>query len=511
MITLEGRTILIAFGAGLLATLGFIIWALLATPAGFPVDDAWIHQVFARNLAFNQEFSYNLGEPVAGSTAPLWTLLLVPGYFFRNFYIIWAFIAGWVLLALSGLEVYRLYLQMFGTEREKAALVALLFALLDWRLVWASASGMETLLFIYLSLLVVRVYLEKTEEATTRSYARLGLVGGALTLVRPEGMVLLGLVGLDIGRRALANRNSASADKPAPVVKLVKRGMALVFGFGALMLPYALLNYSMSGSILPNTFSAKTAAYAADHSPAKALAYLGEALLELLLRVPALALFPGLIICLGLAATRRINFNWLPLVWVVALVGLYAWRLPVTYHHARYLMPLVPFILLYGVRGSEELLGWLRKIRLPVVARFAPALAFLVLAFGYITGAGAYRFDVKFINDEQVKVGQWLRDNTPEDTIVASHDIGAIGFFSERKLVDTAGLVSPKYVPLVRDQPAILQKLREDRVSYFALLPTWYPALNEQLGREGRKVFQPQETYLEQYGEKNMAVFRLKD
>src|SRR5213593_2217348 len=48
----------------------------IAGAAGFPLDDSWIHLHFARNLAEGAGFSYNPGAPVAGSTAPLWTLLL---------------------------------------------------------------------------------------------------------------------------------------------------------------------------------------------------------------------------------------------------------------------------------------------------------------------------------------------------------------------------------------------------------------------------------------------------
>ncbi|HSE93995.1 MAG TPA: hypothetical protein VLF19_11870, partial [Methylomirabilota bacterium] len=48
----------------------------IAGAAGFPLDDSWIHLHFARNLAEGAGFSYNPGVPVAGSTAPLWTVLL---------------------------------------------------------------------------------------------------------------------------------------------------------------------------------------------------------------------------------------------------------------------------------------------------------------------------------------------------------------------------------------------------------------------------------------------------
>ena len=47
---------------------------------GFPLDDAWIHQTYARNLARYGRLEFTPGVSSAGSTAPLWTLLLALGY-----------------------------------------------------------------------------------------------------------------------------------------------------------------------------------------------------------------------------------------------------------------------------------------------------------------------------------------------------------------------------------------------------------------------------------------------
>ena len=72
----------------------------------FPLDDSWIHLVFARSLAHGEGLAFNPGELVAGTTAPLWTALLgllaaLPGSIF-----LWAKLAGIAAQAGSVLLVY---------------------------------------------------------------------------------------------------------------------------------------------------------------------------------------------------------------------------------------------------------------------------------------------------------------------------------------------------------------------------------------------------------------------
>jgi len=493
----------------------YLIWAAANTAPGFPLDDGWIHQVFARNLAQRGEFSYNPGQIVAGSTSPLWTFMLVPGYLFGGeSYKWWAYLLGLLFLVLTAGEVARLYRLLFPLNQPEgkwpAYLIAALFTLFEWHLVWAGASGMETLLFTFGTLLLVRYYLETAQKETTSEkvlipYGLLGLVGGLLTLVRPEGMVLLGLVGLDIGWRKFSKANRRNW------LWLGQRWLAIALVWLVPLVPYLIFNYSASGSPLPTTFYAKASGYANDHSLGAMLDYLGKALVEIIGRSPLLFLLPGLVFALYLCLKpgQRLG-DWRPLVWPPLLLVLYAIQLPVTYQHGRYLMPLIPFLALYGVFGTAKLIEWLQQQKLQMVARLVPFVLALPVLIAWLNNAQAYQFDVKLINDEQVRIGLWLRDNTPPSASVASHDIGAIGYFSQRHLVDTAGLVSPEFIPIVGNEPAILERLRTEGVTYLALFPDWYAYLNQLLTDEGRKVFQPAETYLAPLGKENMAVFKLK-
>ena len=63
------------------AALVFLLDAAPGTRAaldGLPLDDAWIHLVYARSLAAFEGFAYNPGALETGFASPLWVVLLAP-------------------------------------------------------------------------------------------------------------------------------------------------------------------------------------------------------------------------------------------------------------------------------------------------------------------------------------------------------------------------------------------------------------------------------------------------
>ncbi len=113
---------------------------------GFPLDDAWIHQTYARNLGLHGEFAFVPGQPSAGSTSLLWTGLLAIGYVLRIEPRVWAYTLGALLLALNAWLVYKLVLRWWPGATA-AALLGGLLVTVEWHLVWSAGSGMETLLY----------------------------------------------------------------------------------------------------------------------------------------------------------------------------------------------------------------------------------------------------------------------------------------------------------------------------------------------------------------------------
>ncbi len=125
------------------------------------------------------------------------------------------------------------------------------------------------------------------------------------------------------------------------------------------------------------------------------------------------------------------------------------------------------------------------------------------LAF-YAIGAYTYGQDVAIIDSEMVTAAKWVAVNTPQQAIIAVHDIGAFGFFSQRNLVDLAGLISPEVIPFIRDERRLAEYLDQQNVDYLVTFPGWYP----QLILRGIPVYHTQGTFSPKAGGENMWVYR---
>ena len=154
--------------AAIMSVATYLAWASAAGVWGFALDDAWIHQTYARNLVATGQFAFVPGQPSSGSTSPLWTLLIALGYLVRVDYKWWTYALGAICLAATALGVWQLTLRLFP-DRPRAALIAGIFCALEWHLVWAAVSGMETVLFAALSvwLLVVTVNPQSSFSSST--------------------------------------------------------------------------------------------------------------------------------------------------------------------------------------------------------------------------------------------------------------------------------------------------------------------------------------------------------
>lgn len=441
---------------------------------GFPLDDSWIHQVYARNLAQHGEWAFVPGQPSAASTAPLYTVLLALGYALGLPYALWTHGLGAAALALTALLGARMA-DRLSPGRWAGWAIGLTLAL-TWHLLWATASGMETMIFSLLTLALIALAWREADAPAQRApaAARRGLVFGALaalaTLTRPEGVTLAALIGVAL---LLARPQGWRATAAWCV--------AAALGFGLAITPYLLLNVQLTGGVLPDTASAKRAQAA----PVLAVASYPERIRDMLL--PLLAggqalLLPGITwyaVVIGQRArrSRRALLDLLPLAWAVWLVLLYAAWLPAPYQHGRYVIPALPGMIVCGVVGTLWLLAAARRsFGGRVVTRALGAAAALVfLYFALVAGPAAYQRDVRIINEEMVAAARWIADNIPPQDLLAVHDIGAVGYFAPRPILDIAGLVNPEFAPIYNDGAAVFALMQARGARYLLAFPDQIP------------------------------------
>jgi hypothetical protein len=225
-------------------------------------------------------------------------------------------------------------------------------------------------------------------------------------------------------------------------------------------------------------------------------------------------LLPAIVAYIVFCWREKRYFLLLPLVWAIAHIALYAARLPASYQHGRYVMPALPPLVFAGTIG----LLWL--LRLPINRKSLPARLILrVLAISYLVvspialfiGMTVYKDDVAIIDTEMLAAANYILENIPPDELLAIHDIGAVGYFAPREIVDIAGLVTPDIIPIVANPDALWQYLEESGAVYLMAFPDQIPNNNPNDPRLCRVFYADSAVTARLKGEEgqSMAIYRL--
>ncbi len=405
----------------------------------FTPDDYYIYLRFAQNLVELGELSFNTGEPTYGFTSALWLLVLATAGKITGDALVTGKVLSLIATAASPALLYRIMHRLTG-ETGLSFLAGLVWAGNAWLVRW-SASGMEAGLSATLALAVVLLAMRARERSTAPWGA--GIAAGLAPLVRPEMIGLTILFAFfwlltDPARGADRRRNAAAAVvHPAVILGLSLGGLFLHFG-----------------RVFPNTAQAKG-------SMVDGLAKLVpsvERTLKVLASTSAVELAIFGIAALawlargrwrGLLERRDPTFVLLMTAWSIGVIGLYGVRGVTVY--TRYLLIFMPFVV---IGGFAPLAFWWRAGgRRQAVVLLVGAIALVqntVLDLRVIRPATiAYQESEKRVN---IRIGEWLRENTDPQDVVAVPDIGAIGYVSQREILDLNGLVTPELIPYKRDK-----------------------------------------------------------
>ena len=462
---------------------------LLDGGLGFPLDDSWIHLQFARNLAAGEGLSYNPGELVTGSTAPLWTALLSLGFLLPGAAPLWAKAVGVTLYLLVIAATFR-FCRELGIGKGLAAVASALVAASSW-MVWSALSGMEIPLFTLLSVVGMTLHMRERRSPPGLPYSA-GVLALA-ALARPEGFLLL--------LAALADRLLGLwAALRGPNRRAALRTLALWVALAAIVVLPTMLFYRLAGDgFLPTTYSAKSPGLlrwlpsAGYLQVVVGIFFPGQPLMTLLALAGALALIAD-----GLRRESGVGF--LPALWLLGLPLAYSLMSPLgpgvlVGNFGRYYFPLVPVVVALGVLVVERVAGdWIRETRSSSLRVALPLAAVLIVTPTLVDlgrGIELYTRNVLNVEDSDVAMARWLDGRLPPEAVLAVNDIGALRFFLPNDVVDLAGIGNPElrdYFAAAEStgqhwRAGIARFLEEKRPDYLVIFPSWFPDLSEEVER----------------------------
>ena len=440
---------------------------LWPTPVQFPMDDTYIHFVYAQNLAEQGRLMFNFAsEKGVGTTSALWVLLLAAGHALGVPMHALAKVLGMSALSTVGVGLYLLLRPIW---RRLPALVGALLVALSGNLVWFALSGMETVLFVALGVLALLYYRDE-------HWGRLGLVLGLLTLTRPEGLVLMAAVGcVELWRHRGIQRGIL-------VTGLI---CAMVCGpwFGYLLwrtgrlLPTSAVGKMFSFDVALNFVSSRSESLAvlSRFSPLVYTAMWVPCFLEftlggMALPPPCISIVSdignpgytvslwavigwiGVITPLMFVAGRRVGSlrrwrNWVqdrarrPMVCFLIWVGLhnltYALFVPVPGTACRY--GAINYVALW-LALTMGLLSFADHTRLRIW--LAGGLAILAISNTAYWNS-VYDANLEHMLGVRIAAAHFVRDDLPAGELCAASDIGALRYHSQSPIVDLGGLVDP--------------------------------------------------------------------
>ncbi|HSM58208.1 MAG TPA: hypothetical protein VK879_18790 [Candidatus Sulfomarinibacteraceae bacterium] len=435
--------------SGLLATTLILLWGIVRPPqAAF--DDAYITYRYADNLRRGLGLVYNPGDSVLGTTSPFFAVLLGGiGLAIQDLELVghWVSIAGWIIALWGAMAM------MWQARRPRAAVVGgWLIALQPAML---SSLGMETSFLVALMLLTAWAWLSRRRRL-------LPPLAGALLLTRPDSALWLLLLGLQAWQR------ERRLPWPEAAVTL------------ALLSPWLVFATVKYGSPLPNSVGAKIGQ--TNLMPVSGLEPFIQALpgsLASSLSAPLALLYAATIaggLWLVLAYDRR--WWWLP-AWLLSYSLIYTW-LDVVSFPWYFVPPLVASALLSAL-AIGHLLGDTGQVntsstpslRGKSLGRLVLGLAlFLTLSTAFAVATTRVARGSWGTRPAYREAAKWLATHAEEEASVATIEIGAIGYFSRRPIVDTMGLVTADMTThQVGWVESLVYALNSHRPTYVVTLP----------------------------------------
>jgi hypothetical protein len=421
-----------------------------------PLDDSFIHFVYAKSFAEGAPFRFGLAEGAStGATSLLWPLLLAPFHAvgLHGLSLVWAaWLLGTLFHAATVLETYRLAEPLTGRA---VALGAAAMSLFYGAFAWFAWSGMETIAFAWAMVRAIRVASEWAERDRESRDLRASLWVAAQAalpaLFRPEGAAITALVML-----VLLVRPAESELGPVRMRAVTKRAPVLVALFGA-ALP-TLLNLGLTGQLRSTTATVKWALGNPYYPLERFFEYFTGTSRMLVTELLAggqytavfLPLHAELVLAAGVVAVVACGLEQKRLARALLVLGLALATfatctfLTILWNRVRYIHPFATGWFVLAAAVAAQIGAVLRRLR-PDAEPLGPIVAGVFA--GLLASKLPWALDdlatsARAIDKQQVTLGVQARLELPADAVLGVNDTGAIAYFSERRTFDVVGLTT---------------------------------------------------------------------
>ncbi len=494
----------------------FLVYTLTSLANGhgefvMPLDDVYIHFQYARQMAMGQPYVYNPGLPAtSGATSFLYPYILAVGYLigFQCLKLgLWAMAVGALALVSAMWLVYKL-VRLLGTGEWLAVIVAVAFGA-NGAIAWHFMSGMETGLAMLLTLgtlyEVIKVVAGRSESLTP-----LILWATGLALIRPEGSVLavVAMVVVWWGRRRLT-------PPPNPLPKASGRGNQGK-GIGLIIPVLAvgiqpLVNWLLTGSAVASGNAAKsilgTVPFYWDEVIRRILGNFVQIWVEFgtgispregLYIMPLLLLLAAVGIGFLLVNRQLRAVGVMLILWLIAGTVMLATLDTVFWHFKRYQMPFMALLFPLAGWGIGIVASYKRQVtrknaveplsRQPnteinhrgtettesrgIRGRIAYLIVGAMMLVAAVTSVQFLRYyglNVGYVYAQPLQMARWLQANTPDNAVIAVHDVGMMRYMGGRTTLDMVGLTTKGAADYWRNGPgSVAEFLMQEKPDYIA-------------------------------------------
>jgi hypothetical protein len=439
----------IAVALLLIASL-FPVWSVRRCQYRDPLsDDGYITLTYAQALSANKGFVFNQPPPTLGTTTPLLALAtagvsaILPKLEITTVALLLTALC-WIGTAWT----FFLFRHSFDITEWQAAIIGLM-TIVSGR---TNFLGAEIYLFQFLLVLSFALFLSKR-------WLLAGITTGFLFLARGEGVLaLLVLIIYSLISEVIKSSRIH--------IKTIKPIIHLVMGFSAVFLVWLVYAFFTFGYFLPNTLSAKMAQLRSglwkpfptvlvENWIPEWSRWLAPSIVPNTL--PFLSL-PWFLVAIGIISTVRKKRKWLIfLSWGMAYivgytllgVAAYPWyRLPVTF--------ILQILLALGLIASVEFTSELSNrhgMKLRIVGRAASTVlvGIVIAAIGMQSIDRALEYPSDPRRESYLGLCNWIRENTQPSESIAYIEIGFLGYYTDNRIIDLAGLTTPEITPHVAD------------------------------------------------------------